>query len=273
LNSASPMINSNLINVSSVAPATLALNTTTMSPTAAAMLAAQIAGQTTARRAMDAGWISDTELTTGEIPAIVDTDAALDIKPAVTAVVDMHVNNTNAAAGKTVALNKGSVVFAPAVDTTVQTPFGEIKIAAHSLVLVLSFSGGVAVYNLDDMRKDAVSIHTGNHVLPMTPGTAIVLSSTRAHSFDEINPAQLFLYRNMTEQQLGGSIKAFVGEFMPQSAIRAVMPLRKLVNSKQPDARRMGDHLLKTAAIVVQTRAGKGQYKQILRPSMAAWAP
>lgn len=230
---------------------------------------AQIAAMSAPRTAND--FATETELMTGEIPATLASDEGITVDTRVrgnatlTGGVARNIGN-----GKVVGLNKGSVVFAPKVDTVVQTGYGDIHIAANSVVLVLSFNGGVGVYNLHDTKRGAVAIDSGSRNIVAAPGETVVLTSTTRSSFDEINPAQLFLYRNVRAHQVG-TLKAFVGEFSPMSAINAVLPLKQLCGSKQPQARRLADNLLKTAAIVYQVRAANGQYQQILRPSLAAW--
>jgi hypothetical protein len=217
---------------------------------------------------------TETELMNGEIPAALSSDEGIKVQTRVASNVVLNGGITKNAAGtKSVELTKGSVVFAPTKDTVVHTGYGDVTIGANSVVLVLSFNGGVAVYNLHDTKRGAVAIKCGDHTMNAAPGQSVILTSATNASFDEINPAQLFLYRNMTEQSLAPAMKAFTGEFAPLSAIHAVLPLKQLVNSKDPAARRLADNMLKTAAIVHQVHAVKGAYQQVLHPSVAAWLP
>src|SRR5262249_39800172 len=130
-------------------------------PTSASVLAAiaaQYMNANAANQMANGGyaWISETELSTGEIPAVVADDSSLPIKSSVNAVADMKqmIGNQTSAAN----LYKGSVVFAPKRDTVVKTQFGDVKVAAKSVVLIMSFTGGTAVYDLDDTHANAVSV-------------------------------------------------------------------------------------------------------------------
>src|SRR5262249_31399908 len=137
----------------------------------------------------------------------------------------------NVGSGRLMTLKRGTVLFAPSVDTTITTPFGKIKIDARSLVLVMSFANGVAVYDLDDLHGGAVQITAARSTLSLTPGRHAVITSDSVKAFEEVNPAQLIGYRNITSHHLGAGIKAFAAEFSVPSAISAVQPLKQLMKS------------------------------------------
>ena len=165
------------------------------------------AATTPATRAIDY-WMSDTELTTGRIPAILFSDEELGIKSDVSTIVELEeedqpsalaappdrtesstsaqsstsaesptsmstskaaatsqssssakrtplvgIVSRGAAGAKAMRLKRGSVVFAPSSDTVVHTAYGDVRIAAKSIVLMMSFSHGLAVYNLHEVTE------------------------------------------------------------------------------------------------------------------------
>ena len=75
-------------------------------------------------------------------------------------------------------------------------------------------------------------------------------------------------YRNMTERALGNGLKAFVSEFSIAHSISTVMPLKQLINTKQSHAQKVADHMLKTAAILLQMN--NAPYEQVTRSSLTA---
>jgi hypothetical protein len=233
-------------------------------------------------------WISDTELITGMIPAILASDDELGITPPVSTIVDMHelddaqFNSTtkltmpltgsiSRTSGDTriVTLNNGSVVFAPSRNTIVHTPYGTVKLAAKSLVLIMAFQGGLAVFDLHDLRSRSVTVQSGDHELVLSPGMHAVITHDSIKNFEQINPAQLFGYRGLRERNMGQGMKAFISEFSLSQAIAAVTPLKQIMNSKHPIALKHANHLLKTAAILNQMQTGA--YEQIKRTELTAY--
>jgi hypothetical protein len=168
-------------------------------------------------------------------------------------------------APRAVTLNQGSVVFAPIAPTSVATPMGKIQIDANSLVLVMVSQQGLAVYDLHDLHRNAVLIETGTHKLHLSPGTQIVITPETTKTFADINPAQAFAYGSISEASLGGGLKSFKSEFSLSDAIRAVMPLRQLVKSTHPNARRIAQQLVKTTAIIASLGTASTPYRQIPR--------
>jgi hypothetical protein len=139
---------------------------------------------------------------------------------------------------------------------------------AGSLVLVFAFDGGVAIYDLDDEHAGAVTVQSHGQKFSLSPGESISIIHNSACTFDSINPAQNFAYRNIQNHELPDNARAFRAEFHIPTAIQTVSALKELVNSRHPKAR----HLLKTTAAMLQLRSTGGAYQQIPRPSLAAWS-
>jgi hypothetical protein len=169
-------------------------------------------------------------------------------------------------------LDKGSILLAPAVDTSLNTAFGKVKIKAGSVVLVLSTSNGVAVFNFDDQQRGAVTISAPDKDIELFPGMSAMVTSKAAGSFEEVNPAQLFAYRNIVGTSAGSLHKVFVGEFSVPAAIQSVIPLKQLLSSHNVNAKRLSAHLLKTTAANLQVHSNGGGYQQMPHPSLTAWA-
>lgn len=212
------------------------------------------------------GWMSETELSSGHVPGIVFCDTDLSIKSDVSTVIDFTKSET--AAHK---LNKGAVLFAPTVDTNVETPHGNIRIDANSVVFVVSFKDGVAVYDIDDAHKNAVSVTVAEREVKLAPGNHILLTRNSVRTMDDINPAQFIGHRNLKEHNFNGG-KMFSSEFSIPNAISAVMPIKQLFASKHPHTKQLANHLMKTVAIHMHLDQSGNEYKQLVRPSTTAYA-
>ncbi|MBS1993016.1 MAG: hypothetical protein JSS83_21010 [Cyanobacteria bacterium SZAS LIN-3] len=165
----------------------------------------------------------------------------------------------------------GSVVYAPVTPLQVNTPHGQIQIAPNSVVLVMNFSNGLAVYDLHDSRNGAVSIVSNGEKIPLGPGRAVVITNGGDHGFEYVNPAQLFAYRNLRSRALSGGRRAYHSEFHTLQAISCVQPLKEMLRSKDAGAQKISGQLLKTSAILLQM--GGARFEQIPRPHAIALNP
>ena len=164
---------------------------------------------------------------------------------------------------KVVTLRKGNVLFAPGANTLVRTPMGDVEISAKSLVLVMVLRDGLAVYDLDDLHKSAVVLKVSNSSIELAPGKHAFITRDSIKSFEQVNPALAVGYGSMAEYSLGSGLKAFLSEFSMPSAIASMRPLKLLLSSSNPEARRLAQHLLKTTAVTLQLK-GSSIYQQKL---------
>jgi hypothetical protein len=204
-------------------------------------------------RAYNAGWVSETELENGQIPAQIVMDTRENHLPGMST------------------LNRGSILLAPSTDRLIKTPSGEVRIKAKSLVLIMSFSHGLAVFNLDDICSGSVQVSSGNENITLSPGRCLILLNSSTE-FEQINPAQLVAYRCMNERLVSNGMKAVEAQFSLPTALNAIQPLRPLLVSKHPNAVRLANHLLKTTAIMMQLQASGPAFRQVLRPEVTACA-
>jgi hypothetical protein len=153
----------------------------------------------------------------------------------------------------------------------VTTPFGIVSIDAGSLVLVMAWRDGLAVYDLHDRHGEAVAIECGEHRVKLFPGMQTVIGSQSAARFGDINPAQIFAYRHMKEIPLTGGFKAFQSEFSIPIAMQTVMPLKQLAGAKNEHAQKLANRLVKTAAIVNDIAVSGDPYQRMPRTPVTCW--
>jgi len=208
------------------------------------------------------------ELQSGEIDAVIASDRDLGIKATACLPVPSLIGNGKS---KVVELRDGTVLFAPLVNTTVKTPFGNVDIDAKSIVLLIASKHGIAVYNLDDQHRDAVRVHAGGRTLTLSPSNQAVITSKQNTAFEQVNPLETMAYRRVTDFEIGANLRAFNSEFSMLSAISTIKPLKSIVSSKHPEARRISAHLLKTAAAMVQLKAGLESYQKVPHSRLSAF--
>jgi hypothetical protein len=240
---------------------------------------------TAARRDNHADWISETELSNGEIPAIVYSEDDLGTRSNVSMIVDLqtrasdtkqsadlHKSSNNTTQTASASLNHGTVVFAPTKDTSIETPLGTISIDAGSLVFVTASQDGLAVYNIYDSHSNAVVVRSNNRALALTPGKQALLTRQTKASFADVNPTQFIGYRNIQELSTTNGIKAFASEFSILHALAAVQPIKHMINSKNQRSQKLVNQALKTAAIITSLQGAGGVYQQVPRSYKLACA-
>jgi hypothetical protein len=176
------------------------------------------------------------------------------------------------AGAKLVSLKKGNVVVAPKEDIVIDTAFGQVNVAAHSVVMIMALPSGTAVFNLDDTHKNAVVITSGTARLPIAPGCHAMVTSQLVERFEMVNPAELIAHRNVRSHKLENGLQAFSSDFLTTHAMSNVKQLRLLMASQHPEAQKLSAHMLKTAAILSDISVGNGQYQAYLHPRVTATA-
>lgn len=197
------------------------------------------------------GWKSETELESGAIPGTLETGFS---------------------SVSSFSLQKGSILAAPEKDRCIETQFGSVKVGAGSVALVLAFSDGIAVYNLHDQNSNSVSITAGGKRIKVLPGESALIAKDSIGSLAEINPADAISHRYVSSQSLENGLKAFSSQYSIPSAMSAILPLRELMQSNQPHARRTAKQLLKTTAVLMHLQSGGSQFCRHPKPQVTCMA-
>jgi hypothetical protein len=185
------------------------------------------------------GWRSETELESGAIPGTLEVGFA---------------------AAPNLSLLRGSILAAPENDRSIETPFGSVKVGSGSVALVLAFSDGLAVYNLHDQSSGSVNVTAGGKRIKVLPGESTLIAKESTASLSEINPAEAIAHRYVSSLPLGNGLKAFSSQYSIPTAVSAILPLRELLQSNHPHARRTAKQLLKTTAVLMHLQAGGSQF-------------
>ncbi len=134
---------------------------------------------------------------------------------------------------------------------------GTVFVGKGALALIVSDSGALSVYNLDDTGRDAVVIMVGTNKINLAPGRHATITSSRASAFEMVNPIRTLGYRSVSSRTLGGDLTVHSSEFSLPSAMATIAPVRMLISSADQQQKKVGQHLLKTTAIL-QTLSAQG---------------
>lgn len=165
-------------------------------------------------------------------------------------------------------MTDGNTLFAPSTDTVVETPNGRVRIAAQSVVLVSNSSHGLAVYDLEDQHKGSVSVESDGHIVTLSPGRHVMITPHHTAEFAQINAIETVAHKNVVSAIKNGT-RAHISEFYIPSALDTVAPLKALVKSNHPQAKKIAARMIKTTAILVQLGGG-GEFQHYFKPRMTA---
>jgi hypothetical protein len=170
----------------------------------------------------------------------------------------------------TTRLDSGAMLIAADRNQSLKTEYGAVTVAKDSLVLAIAFDHGIAVYNLHDTKRGAVSVSFRNHNILIAPGQHVLLTDRDVQYFEQINPVNFVGYRNMDAKDLGDGVKRFHAEFDIFSMFRGLEPLRQMADSADVKNRKAAMTALKTAALIAQLSKSTKQFELMnLSPTTA----
>ena len=161
-------------------------------------------------------------------------------------------------------LESGAMILCPDHDTTVDSQFGKVQIAAKSVVVMVATDNGLSVFNIHDDARNSVTVASNGKTTDVYPGRHITISNGKEEGYEQINPGLFIPHRNMRVYEAGAN-KIYTSEFHIQSAIRGIEPLQVMLNSPDKDKQKMAEKVFKTMA-VLQVLTGKNGSFELLTP-------
>ncbi len=171
-----------------------------------------------------------------------------------------------------VVLRKGNVLFVPFRDTVVETPQGNITIAAKSVALVSVSEGKLSVYDIEDAHKGSVAITAHGRTTTLAPGRHLTVANAKAGEFAQVNSIESIPHRGLVSKSLDNGIKMHISEFSTASAIQTIKPLKAVMSSTHPQAKKVSDRLIKTTAVILSMTSGKADFQHYFKPALTAMA-
>jgi hypothetical protein len=167
-------------------------------------------------------------------------------------------------------LESGARLFSADHDTLLETPMGTVFAARGALVLIVSDAGSLSVYNLDDTRHEAVVVMVGKEKITLTPGRHVTITNGSAGEFERVNPIKTLGYRAVSSRRLADGLTVHNSEFSLPSAMATIAPVKMLISSADQNEKKVGAHLLKTAAILQTISASRAPFQLITPPQTTA---
>ncbi len=153
-------------------------------------------------------------------------------------------------------LDQGTAFVAHNRPVSLKTSRGEVKIASDSAVYVVAEGKSVSIYDIADRKDNDVAMVTlGNMKLEIKAGEQLLLAD-KDIDFEKANPVPEIKSTRMRELGFDGGTRIFHAEFSPLHALDHAKGFHELVNSKSPADQKLANHILKTAAVVLNLRAG-----------------
>ena len=162
-----------------------------------------------------------------------------------------------------VALFDSTTLFVPEKDISVDTRFGRVHIAKGAVVLVSSSEKELAVYDIHDPKRGSIFIEGSGKKFTLAPGRHLLVTDDKSDSFAMANAIEAIPHYDVNRVNNNGPA-VYTSEFSIPAAIQVVDALKALVNSNNPEARKISDKFMKTAAILLHMRGS--QYKHYLKP-------
>jgi len=163
-------------------------------------------------------------------------------------------------------LANGSTLLVPDTENIIETPFGELHVEQGSVALIVCKSSALAIYDLHDGSKNAITIHYHEaKPIELLPGRAVIIANGSESAFEEVNPAPWVEYRklSMTNKELP-NLNVFRAEFDMLHMIGGFPQLKALIKSPDPARKKAMANLLKTAVIMGQVGGRMEPYQHYL---------
>lgn len=157
---------------------------------------------------------------------------------------------------KTFTLRQGTAFIAHPRPIRIKTVQGNVIIAPHSAVYIVASGKSVAIHNIADHKANDVTLRLpSSKTIGIKSGQQILLTGQENQEYDKANPVPEIKASRTKEMGTDLETKIFNSEVSPIAVLDHAQGFHDLVNSKNKDDLALADHILKTAAIVLNLRS------------------
>jgi len=182
---------------------------------------------------------------------------------------DLGIEGSRTIEKQTLSIHEGNFLLAPSKDLEIRIPHGTICIKAGTVVFLSNTSEMISIFDLHDTSSGSVKLHSNFGSYQLSPGMHLTLAPQFMGEFAQLNKLESISHRKMSSQNLGNGWKLHSSEFSILSTISAVEPLRTMLTTERPQAKKLLNSILKTTAVTLNMSKGKGPYQQYSRPLSA----
>jgi hypothetical protein len=140
-------------------------------------------------------------------------------------------------------LPSGNGLFIAGKDLNIQVSFGSVSVKAGSAVLIIQTGQEVAIFNLHDDHRGAVTATISGTTFDIPIGRQLVVTTNSDAAFDRINPSTIG-YRGLSSAKLKNK-KVYTAEFAQMSALTMIS---RLLNPQDRKEKAIADRMLKSTA-------------------------
>lgn len=165
----------------------------------------------------------------------------------------------------------GTALMVADRDMEIALRVGTLKLAEGSVVLISNTEKGAAIFDFHDRGKDAVCIVVDGKRVALSPGRHMHLTNHPSRDFSEVNGLDMIGHRRVSTSPLVEGVTLHSSEFSTLSAMEMIGPLKKVMSSKHPEARKLAQQMIKTSAVLMHLGAGSTEdFKQYGRTRMTS---
>jgi hypothetical protein len=157
-------------------------------------------------------------------------------------------------------LANGNYVISPQSNTTISTPMGTVQIDKGTIAFVSSVDGNLQVYDLSEGHNGGITVTSNGNSTKLTVGQEVLVTNKGNNDFGAINSQGNIAWRNETAKTATDGAKVFKAEFSIVSALRNIAPLKQLLSSSNPQAKKLIDSLLRAAVFIAKASPDAGEY-------------
>jgi hypothetical protein len=161
-------------------------------------------------------------------------------------------------------LESGVLILGAEHPTSIDSPFGNVHVAAKSLVVLVATEKCLSVYNFHDDAKNSVVVTANGKEIDVFPGRHVTVSDAKMASFEQVNPGLFIPHRGMRSYE-AGSFKIYASEFHIPAAIQGITQLKAMLTSPDHDKQKLAGKVFKTVA-VLQVLSGSHDNFELMTP-------
>ena len=160
--------------------------------------------------------------------------------------------------------NSGSTLISPQDGTTsVKTKDCQVIIAKGAVAFVSDKSGNdTAVFNLHQSRPGGMKVVVGKKLINLPPGRMLLVSRQGTKDFGEVkHEAKIIGYRNPNYYKINDDMDVFLADFSLPSALKKIVPLRKMFKSDDKADRKLVRKILMNAVLLQAHNPSQGAFQ------------
>lgn len=156
-------------------------------------------------------------------------------------------------------MKDGTALLVADRDMEIALKVGTLKLAEGSVVLISNTEKGAAVFDFHDPGKGKVALVIGDKTVALSPGRHLHATSHPSKDFAEVNGLDMIGHRRVSTNVITGGVTLHSSEFSTLSAMELIGPLKKVMASSHPEARKLAQQMIKTSAVLMHLGAGASE--------------